>query len=49
MAALSLAPETVPGIDERVAAAAGFVDLPLISAGVLQVAGPGPTWWSARS
>ncbi|MFC6258457.1 2'-5' RNA ligase family protein, partial [Kocuria oceani] len=35
VAAPSLAPETVPGIDERVAAAAGFVDLPLASAGVL--------------
>ncbi|MEX5302003.1 2'-5' RNA ligase family protein [Kocuria sabuli] len=40
MAAPSLAPETVPGIDERVAAAAGFVDLPLASAGVL-LFGPG--------
>jgi 2'-5' RNA ligase len=40
VAAPSLAPETVPGIDERVAAAAGFVDLPLTSAGVL-LFGPG--------
>lgn len=40
VAAPSLAPETVPGIDERVAAAAGFVDLPLASAGVL-LFGPG--------
>ena len=40
VAAPSLAPATVPGIDERVAAAAGFVDLPLASAGVL-LFGPG--------
>jgi 2'-5' RNA ligase len=40
VAAPSLAPETVPGIDARVAAAAGFVDLPLASAGVL-LFGPG--------
>ena len=40
VAAPSLAPETVPGVDERVAAAAGFVDLPLTSAGVL-LFGPG--------
>ncbi|ALU38825.1 hypothetical protein AS188_02630 [Kocuria flava] len=35
VAAPSLAPEAVPGVDDRVAAAAGFVDLPLVSAGVL--------------
>ena len=40
VAAPSLAPDTVPGIDDRVAAAAGFVDLPLASAGVL-LFGPG--------
>lgn len=35
VAAPSLAPATVAGVDDRVAAAAGFVDLPLVSAGVL--------------
>jgi 2'-5' RNA ligase len=35
VAAPALDPATVPGIDDRVAGAAGFVDLPLVSAGVL--------------
>lgn len=35
VAAPSLAPETVPGIDERLAAALGTIRLPLVSAGVL--------------
>jgi len=35
VAAPALDPGTVPGIDERVPAAAGPVDLPLVSAGVL--------------
>lgn len=40
LAAPSLAPEVVPDIDARVAAAAGFVDLPVVSAGLL-LFGPG--------
>lgn len=40
LAAPSLAPEVVPDIDARVAAAAGSVDLPVVSAGLL-LFGPG--------